>query len=128
LPKTKSPTSNLDPADIESLKKTLVTRRQEVLALYEHDVRVGQESTDDNADDFADRANNSYNRETMFALSNNEREILISIDDAFLRMEKGAYGLCDYCDEVIGLPRLEAVPWARYCIRCQEREEQGLLD
>ena len=128
MPKTKSPTIALTPADIEALKDALVSKRLEVEALYQHDVRVGQESTDDNADDFADRANNSYNRETMFALSNTEREQLIAIDDAILRIEKGSYGICDYCDEMIGLPRLEAVPWARYCIRCQERDEQGLLD
>ena len=128
MPKTKAtPTIVLDPADIEALRQNLVIKQREMEALYEHDVRVGQESTDDNADDFADRANNSYNRETMFALSNTEREVLISINDAFHRIEKGSYGVCDYCDDTIGLPRLKAVPWARYCIRCQELEEQGLL-
>ena len=79
-------------------------------------------------DDFADRANNSYNRETMFALSNAERDMLICVDEAFQRLEKGTYGICDYCTNPIGLERLKAVPWARYCIGCQELEEKGLLD
>ena len=115
-------------ADLEVLRQVLVEKRRELETLYQHDIRVGQESTDDNADDFADRANNSYNRETMFALSNTEREVLISIEEAFQRLDKGNYGVCDYCSAKIGLPRLQAVPWARYCIDCQEREEQGLLD
>ncbi len=115
-------------AVLESLRANLDVKRREVLSLYEHDLHAGQESTDDNADDFADRANNSYNRELMFSLSDNERQILIRIDDAFQRLEKGSYGVCAHCSKPIGLPRLQALPWASYCIGCQEREEKGLLD
>ena len=119
---------SLEAPDLEEFREILVTKRKEMLSLYEHDVKVGQESTDDNADDFADRANNSYQRETMFALSNTEREMLILIDEAFDRIDKGKYGVCDYCTGSIGIERLKALPWARYCIDCQEREEKGLLD
>lgn len=124
----KSKVIAVEPVDIEALRESLVVKRREMLDLYHHDIRVGQESTDDNADDFADRANNSYNRETMFALSSTERNMLISIDEAFQRLEKGVYGDCDYCSNPIGLERLKAVPWARYCIGCQELEEKGLLE
>ncbi len=119
---------SLEAPDLEEFREILVTQRKEMLSLYEHDVKAGQESTDDNADDFADRANNSYQRETMFALSNTEREMLILIDEAFDRIDKGSFGVCDYCTGSIGIERLKALPWARYCIDCQEREEKGLLD
>ncbi len=123
------PLDDLHGADVlESLRASLDAERREMVSLYEHDVHAGQESTDDNADDFADRANNSYNRELMFSLSDNERRILIRIDDAFQRLEDGSYGRCTHCSEPIGLPRLQALPWASYCIGCQEREEKGLLD
>ena len=115
-------------AVLAGLRQSLDLKRQEMLSLYLHDVHAGQESTDDNADDFADRANNSFNRELMFSLSNNERQMLIRIDEAFQRLEDGSYGRCDHCEEPIGLPRLKALPWARYCIECQEREEMGTLD
>ena len=115
-------------AVLASLRESLDLKRQEMLDLYEHDVHAGQASTDDNSDDFADRANNSYNRELMFSLSANERRMLICIDEAMRRLEEGSYGRCDHCGEPIGLPRLKALPWARYCIGCQEREEMGLLD
>lgn len=117
-----------DALDLDLFRKLLTDKKSEVQDLYRHDIKVGQESTDDNADDFADRANNSYNRETMFALSDVERMTLIQIEDAFQRLDKGSYGSCDYCSHSIGEPRLKAVPWARYCIDCQEREERGLLD
>ncbi len=116
------------PAVLAGFRDTLDVKRREMLSLYEHDVHAGQESTDDNADDFADRANNSYNRELMFSLSDNERQMLISIDEAMQRLDEGSYGVCTFCSEPIGLPRLKALPWARYCIDCQEREEMGILD
>ena len=115
-------------AVLASFRASLDVKRREMLSLYEHDVHAGQESTDDNADDFADRANNSYNRELMFSLSDNERRMLIHIDEAMKRLDDGSYGVCAYCSEPIGLPRLQALPWARYCIDCQERYEMGILD
>ena len=115
-------------ATIANLRASLDAKRREMLDLYEHDVQAGQQSTDDNSDDFADRANNSYNRELMFSLSDNERQMLIHIEEAFKRLDEGSYGSCIHCARPIGLPRLKALPWARYCIACQEREEKGLLD
>ncbi len=115
-------------AVLAGFRDSLDVKRREMLSLYEHDVHAGQESTDDNSDDFADRANNSYNRELMFSLSANERKMLIRIEEAMKRLDKGGYGRCTHCSEPIGLPRLKALPWASYCIVCQEREEMGLLN
>lgn len=125
---SKSITLEVDTVDPVAFREILKAKKDELYSQYQHDIKVGQESTDDNADDFADRANNSYNRETMFALSDVERKTMIRIDEAFLRLDNGSFGSCDYCSNAIGLPRLKAVPWARYCIDCQEREERGLLD
>lgn len=118
----------LTPDAIDTLRMTLERKRREMLNLYEHDVRVGQESNDDSADDIVDRANNSYARELMFSLSNTERDMLLLIEQAFDRMEQGVYGHCTHCSESIGLARLQALPWARYCIQCQESEERGVLE
>ena len=115
-------------AVIAGLRKSLAAKRRQMFDLYQHDVHVGQTTTDDNADDFADRANNSYHRDLMFTLSDNERQMLIHIDDAYRRLEVGSYGRCIHCSQPIGLPRLKALPWARYCIACQERDEMGILD
>ena len=114
--------------DIQRLRKDLEQKRRELLSLYAHDVRVGQESSDDSADDSVDRANNSFNRELMFSLSDTERQMLILVEEAFARLDDGGFGTCTHCSEPIGLPRLKAVPWARYCIDCQESEERGVLE
>ena len=125
---TSSDSVALKADELDDLRLSLEAKRQELLSLYEHDLRVGQESTDENADDFADRANNSYNRELMFTLSDGEREMLIDIEGAFARLASGDYGRCVHCDAAIGLERLKAVPWTDHCIACQEQEEQGTLE
>ena len=112
---------------LETYRKRLLEQRQEILNLYEHDVRVGQAASDEGSEDIVDRANSAYNREFMFALSDTERTILREIDDAVERLDSGGFGVCANCDESIPAARMRALPWARYCIDCQERVEQGVI-
>jgi DnaK suppressor protein len=109
-------------------REILLSKRTSLQSLYEHDVKAGKASSDDNSDDFGDRANNSFNRELMFALSETEGGILLQIEEAMQRLEGGTYGYCEQCPEAIPPVRLKAIPWARYCISCQEKQELGLLD
>ncbi|HTX33798.1 MAG TPA: TraR/DksA family transcriptional regulator [Bryobacteraceae bacterium] len=46
--------------------------------------------------------------------------LLREIEDALRRLEQGTYGTCMECEEPISIKRLNAVPWARYCVTCQE--------
>jgi DnaK suppressor protein len=112
----------------DALHDRLVQQRQEILNMYKQDVKAGQESADDGTDDIVDRANNAYNRELMFSLSDSERVLLFQIEEALSRMELGTYGRCTNCGNAINPLRLEAVPWARFCIDCQELAEKGLLE
>ena len=114
-------------AGLAAYEKQLQTQRQEILDMYEHDLRVGQGMNDEGAEDLVDRANSAYNREFMLSLSDSEREILKEIEEALGRLESGAFGSCAACEETIPTRRLQAVPWTRYCIDCQELVEQGLL-
>ena len=49
-----------------------------------------------------------------------DMKLLREIADSLMRIEHGSYGVCLECDEPISAKRLEAVPWARYCVKCQE--------
>jgi DnaK suppressor protein len=49
------------------------------------------------------------------------------IDAALKRIQEDEYGVCANCQEEMQQKRLEAVPWAKHCISCQEKLEQGLL-
>jgi DnaK suppressor protein len=122
----KAPEPSGDSA-FDAIRERLLNQRQEILNMYKQDVRAGQESADDGTEDIVDRANNSYNRELMFSLSDGERVLLLQIEDALRRMDEGAYGRCNNCGQNINILRLQAVPWTRYCIDCQELAEKGLL-
>ncbi len=128
--KTKTAGSGVLSAKVrEEIRELLETQRQEILDLYEHDLREGQRASDEGSEDIVDRANSAYNREFMFSLSGAERDTLLLIDEAIEKMaaDNGDFGSCQNCSSEIPLARLKAVPWAKYCIDCQELEEKGLL-
>lgn len=108
-------------------RERLIEQQQQITSLYEHDLRIGQQASDEGTEDIVDRANNSYNREFMFSLSDTERKILLEIENALTRLDDGSYGGCLNCKEDIPKARLRAVPWARYCVDCQEQVEQGVI-
>ena len=56
-----------------------------------------------------------------------EARYLQLVDDALARIKDGTFGECVSCHEELQQKRLEAVPWARHCIACQEKMERGQL-
>ena len=63
------------------------------------------------------------------AISDLDREsrLLREVMAALERMQEGSYGMCERCDEEISPKRLNAVPWARHCVRCQDAVDRGAL-
>ena len=57
-----------------------------------------------------------------------DMKLLREICDALHRMDQAHYGICLECDEPISTKRLDAVPWARYCVTCQERIAARIAD
>lgn len=73
----------------------------------------------------ADMASEGYEMEKNIQILSGESSILYEIDEALYRIEKGTFGICESCKNAIDLKRLEAIPYARYCIECQRRMEEG---
>ncbi len=114
---------------LEHYKKLLESRRlylRESVARSEEDGRAAQ--TEDSAQDIADRASSSYQKEFLFARSNNDRQFLQMVEHALSNIAEGSYGECESCGKEINERRLEAVPWARHCVGCQEKLERGELE
>ena len=82
----------------------------------------------DVSQDPADIASNAYTKDLLFSQSTNERNILKLVHEALKRIDAGDYGYCVHCEAEIQEKRLEAVPWARHCIKCQDLQERGLLE
>lgn len=116
----------MDKKRVDYYKKKLEAKREELQRLMAMAEEEGR-AADDATQDIADKAANSYTKEFLFSQSNNERFILQLVDEALGRIKTGGYGECVACHEEVQQKRLEAVPWARHCIACQEKQEEGLL-
>src|SRR4029079_19509313 len=120
-------TTTMDKKRIKYFHEKLADKRRSlagVLSSTEDDApAAGQEVSQDPAD----IASNAYTKDLLFSQSTNERNILRLVEEALRRIESGDYGYCVACEEEIQEKRLDAVPWARHCIRCQDLQERGLL-
>jgi DnaK suppressor protein len=111
----------------QAQEDALRVKQRELLDSYNRDKAAGNALPDDGIQDLADKAASAYSKELNFSLSDGERQLLMQIDEAFVRMKDGSYGTCTNCGTVIGEKRLQAVPWTPYCIDCQELQEKGML-
>ena len=118
----------MDKKKLETFKKKLETRQQELRRTVVRNEQDGRSADEDSAQDIADRAANSYTKEFLFSQSNNDRQLLQMVEGALSRIREGTFGECVSCGKEINAKRLEAVPWTRHCIECQEKLEQGLLE
>ena len=118
----------MDKKRTEYYKKKLEAKREELLKIIARTEEEGRAADEDPTVDLADKAANSYTKEFLFHQSNNERQTLQLVENALDRIRTGSFGQCISCGADINVKRLEAVPWTRYCIACQEKLEQGRLE
>ncbi len=118
----------MDKKKLEYFRKRLEIRQIELRQTVTRTEQDGRSVDEDSAQDIADRAASSYTKEFLFHQSNNDRQLLQMVDGALSRMREGAFGECISCGKEINAKRLEAVPWTRHCIDCQEKLEKGQLE
>jgi DnaK suppressor protein len=117
----------MDKRKAKSYRDKLLVRREGLVGQVQAAEAYSRERDAEATQDPADMAANAYTKELMMSMSTNDRQLLESIDAALLRIEDGLYGKCIHCGQPIQEKRLEAVPWARYCLRCADLNERGLL-
>src|SRR6059036_442618 len=106
----------LDETRLGTLKDALLRKRAEILAASTG-TRPLPASIDVNSHqgDLADQATGNNEVHIQLKLKATDAKILQAIDEALLRMEKGTYGICRDCGDMIKVARLEAIPWTRVC-------------
>jgi len=117
----------MDKKKAETFRKRLLAKQEELLRLVSKSEHDGRQADAEATQDIADKAANSYTKEFLFHQSDDNRRMLQLVNEALERLKNGSYGLCVACHEEVQVKRLDAVPWARHCIECQEKQEQGLL-
>ena len=111
----------------EKVRKRLLAKRDELLADLAKNREVSDETVDESAQDMADRATSSYMKEFAYSLSETDRKILLLIEQAVIRLDAGTFGTCVHCGQPVQEKRMDAVPWARHCLDCQELQDKGLI-
>jgi DnaK suppressor protein len=119
VPKRKS---HFDKKSLANIQDILIKMRDrltgQISALSDDSLKyIDDSSSDDRTDDF--------DREFALNLMSSEQDSVFEIDSALRRIKEGAYGFCDSCGCLIEKARLQALPFARACVKCQSAAEKG---
>ena len=106
--------------EINKYKAMLEARQAELSAGLRNREDIAIEKTPDAIDEV------QLAGERELAIRNLDREsnLLRNVKGALVRIADGSYGVCMHCEEDIKIKRLDAVPWTKYCIRCQEAADR----
>jgi DnaK suppressor protein len=105
-------------------RQALLDKRRQLEDEVGRSALYGKGQEDDSIKDLGDQATTAYTREFLFELGNGDRRLLKEVVTALRKLDEGGFGECERCGEAIADRRLEALPFARYCIDCQRLIEQ----
>jgi RNA polymerase-binding protein DksA len=135
--KATSPAANkkLTKKEIEYFQGLLLEKRRELLRnVFEfEDEALGKSRQESSGDlscmpvHMADLGTDTYEQEFALGLMDSERRLLQEIDEALGRINEGSYGICMGTGKPIRRARLEAQPWANYCVEYARMLEEGLV-
>lgn len=109
----------------EKFRKLLEEKRDQLLAKAARAREEQLATLTEGGEDYVDDAVSAYTREFLLSLTDLDRRTLNLVLEALERIDDGSYGECLNCGEKIAVKRLEAVPWARYDVECQEMIERS---
>jgi DnaK suppressor protein len=111
--------------EMNKFKKILENKQDEL----EQIVRNRDAITIEKSADALDEVQHAAERELAIRNLDRESNLLRNVRSALRRIDDGSFGICLHCEEEISPKRIAAVPWAPYCIQCQEQadrnQEQG---
>ena len=110
--------------EVEQYRSMLEAKKIELAA----DLRSREDIAIEKAADAMDEVQFAGARELAISNLDRESKLLQNVLRALDRIEDGRYGVCLHCDTAINPKRLSAVPWAEYCIRCQEAADWRELE
>lgn len=129
--KSKSSKNSLTAAEIQKFKELLLAKRAELLGNVStmEDETFKKERSELSSMPFhmADAGSDNFEQEFALDLMDSEKKMLKEINDALGRINEGTFGICEGRGEPVPKARLNAIPWARYCVGCAELKEKGRL-
>ncbi len=119
--------------DYQEFEQRLLEERKKILKEMGHlESTVLKVNQRDSAGDLsgysfhmADVGTDAMEREKAFHLASAEGRMLLELNEALRRIARSEYGICESCENPILRARLEAMPTARLCLACKEKEERA---
>lgn len=112
--------------EIESLKIKLLEKKEQLLNEVNSSQNIIKELLSETTYDDIDYAEISSDTHNLNSLRNKQLQELREIDIALKKIDDKTYGICEMCDEKIGVKRLNAKPHARFCVVCRPIYEKSL--
>jgi RNA polymerase-binding protein DksA len=110
---------------LDALRDILTHQRNVLLARIRELRRSQEEEKVTEPSDDMDVARSQADVETHASLIEHSEDLLKAIDTAASRLDEGRYGICEGCGTDIPIKRLDALPFAIYCVECQKESETG---
>ena len=114
----------LTKAQTDKFRAMLVERRTALINQAENTLKSDMVLSPDDRFDEVDQASSEYMQAFNFRLRGRERFLMDKIDLALRKIDEGSYGVCEECEEMISLKRLQARPETPLCIQCKEAQEK----
>lgn len=134
---TKKTTASKKKTAAETKKKTTMSQRDKIIQKIKNDLLAQRESLlreagetlstlpgEINFPDMGDQATAETDRNFILRLRDRERMLLKKIEETIERIDNNEYGICEECENEIGIKRLEARPVTTLCIDCKTRQEE----
>ena len=110
------------------MTQTEINKYKAMLEAKQAELSAGLRNRDDIAiektPDAIDEVQLAGERELAIRNLDRESNLLRNVKGALARIADGSYGICMHCEEDIKIKRLDAVPWTKYCIKCQEAADR----
>jgi DnaK suppressor protein len=111
-------------AELEKFKNILEAKQEELSG----SLRNRDEIAIEKAPDALDEVQLAGERELAIRTLDRDSNMLRQIRRALARVANGSFGVCQHCEEDISPKRMNAVPWAAFCIRCQEQVDRHEIE
>jgi DnaK suppressor protein len=118
----------MNPEELASYKSRLLDLRSrlrgEVAQMADGALETPLTESNGDLSSAADLGTDNFEREFTLSLVEGKDAILEQIDEALERIAEGTFGICDVCEAKIPRARLDAIPYASYCVECAAKQER----
>ena len=123
----------MDQKQLDHLERRLLRERERILrslGRFDELAKIARDSADNELSSYslhmADQGTDAMEREKSFLFASKEGRYLYRLEEALRRLREAPdeFGICHRCKEEIPFERLDALPHARYCLECKQKEEE----